>query len=51
LPCGSVIVGDDRVWRAATSFGRQQCLYFLPLPHGRGSLRETRLWFMAHSNL
>ena len=37
LPCGSVIVGDGRGWRAATSFGRQQCLYFFPLPQGQGS--------------
>src|SRR5271157_366959 len=51
LPCGSVIVGDGRVCRAATSFGRQQCLYFLPLPHGQGSLPETRLRSMAHLQL
>src|SRR5271157_650749 len=51
LPCGSVIVGDGRVCRAATSFGRQQCLYFFPLPQGQGSLRETRLRSIAHLQL
>src|SRR5271165_6588555 len=51
LPCRSVIVGDGLVWRAAISFGRQQCLYFFPLPQGQGSLRETRLRSMAHLQL
>src|SRR5271157_830129 len=48
LPRRPVIAGDGRDARAATSFGRQQCLYFFPLPQGQGSLRETRSRSMAH---